>query len=226
MQLESVDMDDCWNKIGVWGQVDSRCKRLEDFVHCHNCPVYSRAARCLLDRMPPEDYVREWTEFLARPKEIDMSGSRSVFVFRIGGEWLAFPFSIIREVTAMGRIHKIPHRNSSLLRGLVNIRGKLELSVSVGMTLGIKSTDRKNKSSGFQDHERLVAVEKEGYCVVFPVSEIRGIVRYNPEDMSAPPTSVTGSKDVYSRGILRLDDTEISIIDEELFFDTVKRGMV
>ncbi len=223
LQAYSLDMDNCWNKIGVWGQTDSRCRRLEEFIHCHNCPVYSRAARRLLDRMVPETYVQENTDLLAEFKKIDISGAKSAFVFRIGKEWLAFPSSIIREITAMSRIHKVPHRNASLLKGLVNIRGKLEICVSVGMIIGIQPSCTTEASS---NHERLVTIQKDDYCVAFPASEIRGVVHYSPDDISPPPASITGSENAYSKGILRINDIEIGMLDEELFFDTVRKGLI
>ncbi len=226
MSFGFIELDDCWNKIGVWGDSESRCKRLEKFVHCHNCPVYSQAARRLLDRELPEDYVREWTRLLANPKEFEWSSPYSAFVFRIGTEWLAFPSFVIREVIAMGRIHKVPHRNRRLLRGLVNVRGKLEICVSVGTVLGIKPDTRGHELTKFSDRERLVVAEKDGYCVVFPVSEVRGIFHYSSESVSDPPVSVTGSKQAYATGMLKLDDIEVGMIDEELFFDTVKKGLV
>lgn len=46
--LTTIALDDCWNRIGVQG--DRSCERLDDAVHCRNCPVYERAAIALLDR--------------------------------------------------------------------------------------------------------------------------------------------------------------------------------
>ena len=40
-------IEDCWNKIGVWG--NQECPELERVIHCRNCPVYSSAAARLLD---------------------------------------------------------------------------------------------------------------------------------------------------------------------------------
>ena len=66
----------------------------------------------------------------------------SAFVFRTGGEWLALSAKLIQEVVDMGVIHSLPHRNSTILRGVVNIRGKLELCFSIGVILGIERFER------------------------------------------------------------------------------------
>ena len=36
-------IDDCWNRIGVRG--DASCPKLDDYVHCRNCPVSRRQRR-------------------------------------------------------------------------------------------------------------------------------------------------------------------------------------
>ncbi|MGH8519144.1 MAG: chemotaxis protein CheW, partial [Panacagrimonas sp.] len=60
--LESTD---CWNRIGVSG--DRSCGRLQQHVHCRNCPVYSDAAARFLDRDIAPDQLAEWTRQVGRP---------------------------------------------------------------------------------------------------------------------------------------------------------------
>jgi hypothetical protein len=40
--MSSVKLNDCWNKIGVWG--NRECGELKHAIHCRNCIVYSSAA--------------------------------------------------------------------------------------------------------------------------------------------------------------------------------------
>ncbi|MFO6078862.1 hypothetical protein ACLBUY_12210, partial [Pseudomonas aeruginosa] len=47
--LDTQQVDDCWNRIGVHG--DKSCERLAEHVHCRNCEVYAAAATYLLDRI-------------------------------------------------------------------------------------------------------------------------------------------------------------------------------
>ncbi len=62
---EMPHLDDCWNRIGVWG--NSECPELDKHAHCRNCPVYSSAAAQMLNGEPEPGYLREWTELVARP---------------------------------------------------------------------------------------------------------------------------------------------------------------
>ncbi len=225
MSPHFMELDDCWNRQGVWGQGQERCTELDRYGHCHNCPVFSHAARRLLDRDIPDAYANEWAAVLASPKEFQWSNPYSSFVFRIGPEWLAFPSSIIREVIARSRIHKIPHRREPMLKGLVNVRGKLEICISVGAVLGIRPAAMGNEQNKSSERERLIVAEREGFCVAFPVSEVKGIVHYDIDRVADPPVSVTGAQDAYTGGILKIDGIEVGIIDEKLFFQTVKRGL-
>src|SRR5262249_33650916 len=55
----------CWNTIGVWGDRTPRCERLPEVIHCQNCEVYCKAGRGLLERLPSQEYLREWQQELA-----------------------------------------------------------------------------------------------------------------------------------------------------------------
>ena len=46
--------------------------------------------------------------------------------------------SFLAEVTHLRLVHRVPHRTSSVFRGLVNIRGQLQLCVSLHGVLGIE----------------------------------------------------------------------------------------
>ncbi len=222
---QSPEIKDCWNRIGVWGKEGRNCPRLEELIHCHNCPVYSEAARDLLDREPPEEYLREWTSRLLSSKKTRESMPCSAFVFRVGREWLALPTSVIREVAPMRSIHSIPHREVNFLRGLVNIRGKLEICISIGEILGVNPAAEKCSDDHDVCGERLVVAQKNKYCMVFPVSEIMGIRHYRPEDLKDPPANISASKQAYTKGVLQIKDRDIALIEDELLFKTVSRGL-
>ena len=129
--------NDCWNKIGVKG--DRSCSELPKYVHCRNCPVFTAKGQRLFERDPPPGHLAEWTKRLAEPEVAIEQGTVSVLVFRIGEEWMAADIALLVEIGEMRPIHTIPHRTNEILSGLVNIRGELELCVSLGGLLGIKS---------------------------------------------------------------------------------------
>ncbi len=151
---------DCWRRIGTAG--DRSCPELETHIHCRNCPVFASAARTLFDRPAPEHYLAEWTQWLAgSPVTVSLEAGASaalsdrdrvsVLIFRLGREWMAFPTQAIAEVTVPRPIHRIPHRSNAILIGLVNLRGQLQLCISLHGLLGLESP----QASSSQFHSRI-----------------------------------------------------------------------
>ena len=140
--------EDCWNRIGFKG--DRSCGELPKFGHCHNCPVFAAAAERLFARPLPDACVAERG---ARFERARPSGpTLAVLVFRVGEEWLALDDSVLIEVGEPRVVHRVPHRREQLLRGLVNVRGELQLCVSLAELLGLTPTqaagDRRRNPAG------------------------------------------------------------------------------
>ena len=74
MNLLDFEIDDCWNRIGVWRTTIERCPELEKVIHCRNCPVFAKAGRKLLRTKPPEGYRSEWTGIIAKGKDDKAGG--------------------------------------------------------------------------------------------------------------------------------------------------------
>ena len=218
---ESLHIDDCWNRIGTRGGREKRCERLAEYGRCANCPVYSATGRRLLNRPLPDDYQRELSEIYRQPPAKKERSSRKAFVFRAGEEWLALRSSLVNEVVDMGPIHSIPHKSSRIFRGIVNVRGRLELCVSIGGVLKIEPAP---KPPGIPQ-ERLIVAAKAGQSVVFPVSEVLGPVQDEPADIKPLPVTVSGSKAVYTRGILSLPGKDVGLLDDALLFRILTRNL-
>jgi chemotaxis-related protein WspD len=225
MNALETAIDDCWNRIGVWGTETPRCPKLEQFVHCRNCEVYSAAGRLVLERRLPTDYEASWAREYAKTKEQQAVGTESVTLFRLGEEWMALPTHIIQEITDIGTIHSIPHRSTPILRGLVNLRGQLKLCVSLGQLMEIDKAERVVGESKQRTYERMVAVTHHGSDFVFPVSEVRGTWRYRPEDLKEPPSTLSQARGTYTRGILSWDEKDVACLDAELMFYSLEKKL-
>lgn len=126
----------------------------------------------------------------------------------------------------MGVIHSLPHRNSVVLRGVVNIRGKLELCFSIGAILGIERFEKKKKKDDkYISPARLVVAEREGDRVVFPVSEIYGSFRYAEGMLQQLPVTVSGSRAAFTKGILCVDDFDVGLLDDAVLYEALMRNM-
>jgi len=222
-EKQEQGVHDCWNRSGVWGAGD--CPELERVMHCGNCRSYSRAGRLLLDREPPEGMRREWTELVAAGKERQKEGHISAFLFRIGAEWFGLATAHFLEVLEERPVHSIPHRSGPVLKGLVNVRGELQLCLSLAALLEVNP----GGDGGAEDREkragRMLFVQSDGARLVFPVTEVYGGHRYLPEELLDAPATLAGTAGDYTKGILSWKGAHVSILDEGPLFERIARSL-
>ena len=211
----------CWNKIGVYG--NGSCAELPQFVHCRNCPVYSHAGAQLLNRELPPSYRREWTEHFSREKTLGKPGKISALLFRLSREWLALPTQAFQEVAERRLIHSLPHRRQATVLGLANVRGELVICVSLGRVLGVETGSPHEPQRATYD--RLLVANWDGQRLAFPVDEVYGIHRFEPQQLKQPPATVSKSRESYARGILHWQQRAIGFLDAELLFATLNRNL-
>lgn len=213
----------CWNTIGVWGSETPRCKHLDQLAHCRNCPVFVEAGSDLFDREPPEGYLETWTRALAAEKASKATETTSVLVFRLEQEWFAMATQRFKEVSEMQHIHKIPHTNDPVILGLINIRGELQLCVSLHTILEIERKDDAAPTDGLLATSRMVVAEKDHATWVFPADEVYGIHRYDPKRLQNVPATVSRAASTYTRGIFMLEDRKVGHLDDALLFGALNR---
>lgn len=219
-----MTIDDCWNRIGVWSRQQSNCPELKQVIHCRNCRKYAAAGRNMLKRPVPADYAAEWTERFSAPKESRDAELNSALVFRLGDEWLGLASRYINEITPIRTIHSLPHRTNELVKGLVNIRGELKICVSLGALLQLERA-RESYVIDHEIHERMIHVTKDDHSFVFPVSEVHGVRNYDDSSLKATPATVAKSRHTFTSGILPWNDRHIGVLDVELVFFALAKGL-
>lgn len=235
-------VDACWNQIGILG--DRSCPKLLTVTHCRNCSVYSAGGRQLLEREVPESYRQEWTALLSTDRveaqsklpTVDQSSrtplnstqvnTLSVVIFRLRSEWFALPAPLLQEVTQPSVIHTLPHRSNEILLGLVNIRGELQLCISLAKLLNLETASTKIPSISPVVYPRLVVMERESSCWVFPVDEIYGVQRIHLDNLKPPPASVARSTHTYTKGLILWKQLHVNYLDDELLFYTLDRRVL
>jgi len=225
VEPSATRLDDCWNRIGVFG--DRSCPELLNCVHCRNCPVYSAAGRSLLERLPPGDYLQEWTTVLAETKRGSESStlsadgsvvrsdqSLSVMIFRLAGELFALPVGVFLEVSSPFVVHSVPGRSNQLFLGMVNVRGEIMLAASLTNLLGLKV----EPISGQQSAGRMaVAGTPEGKWV-FPIDEIYGIYLFNRDDVKPAPVVISNADRSYTCGVFQWQNRSVALLDPDRIF--------
>jgi chemotaxis-related protein WspD len=219
-------MPECWRIIGVGG--DRSCPELKAFIHCRNCPVLADAARTFFDRGPPEGYLESWRTILEEPAEVTEAADTSVLVFRVDKEWLALPGSVLVEVTPARTLHAVPHRSGTPLAGIVNIRGQLQLCVSLHGVLGLPGGPRPGaeQEAPFVDGTpRLIVVEREtaqgSERWVLGVDDVAGVHRVGRADLRPVPSTVSQAAARCSSALFEWQDRTVALLDEVRLFETL-----
>jgi len=219
MSIENIN--DCWNKIGVWGDQVPRCERLKELVHCRNCDIYSAAGSQLLSRTAEQEYLAEWQHNLSLPRKEKNTQLKSALVFRMGDEWFALASRFVKEITHCDKHHSLPHTKSPVLRGLVNVRGDLLLNVSLGYLFKI----HKSETSSKYTHERYVVIGDSEEKFAFPVTEVREIIHYDTDDIKSTPSTLSKDTSCFVKGIIRHKNTDVGLLDSDLVFTALHKNI-
>jgi len=212
-------IDNCWKYKGVWG--DKTCPELVQCRHCYHCDVYAQAGRRLFDRKVPEDYARFWTSQLAEPKEKPLSGCISVLVFRIGGEWFALKTRLVSEVLELRSVHSIPHRNNSLLRGLINVHGELQLCVAMGPLLAVEYDQDVEAQCDSRIVARILLLSADGESLAFHASEVACVHSCHPDELEPVPATLPRERGALVKGLFCWEGQKIALLDDEILFEQV-----
>jgi chemotaxis-related protein WspD len=221
--MSSIKLNDCWNKIGVWG--NRTCGELKKVIHCRNCIVYSSAAAQLLGAELPEDYLGRWTTHFATEPEVESRQLQAALIFRIGAEWLAMSPTNLQEIAEGRPIHSVPRGRSNTLLGLANIRGELLVCLALDRVLGLEKTGSEKSSSKRAIYRRMVVAGCHGSRFVFPVEEVHGIHWFNPNELKEVPSTVTKAQTAYFRGILIWQNKSVGCLDDRLLFNMLNESL-
>lgn len=209
----------CWSSTGVYG--DGSCSELQKVIHCRNCPVYSAAALKLIDRPLPPNYRAEWTRHFAKERRSPEAGDASVILFRIQNDWLALPTQCFQEVAEARSIHSLPHRRTGFVLGLANVRGELVVCISIGHLLQIEETP--SLAELRLNYQRLLVVQSENNRLAFPVDEVHGPHRFQPQGQTSVPAASLGQRSQLVQDLLPWQEHTAGLLDTDQLFSTCHR---
>ena len=218
IHTEALAIDDCWNRIGIYG--DKSCPVLPEHIHCRNCSVYSAAATRLLDRY---SFEQEHVEQYATRADERKVATRSLMIFRLGDEWLGLATRCLDEVAPMQPIHSLPHQRSRALQGVANVRGALVPCLSLIELLGLDPTLAGPTS--LRVMPRMLILAAHGGPVVVPVDEVDGIHNIEERVLNAASASGEHVSAKYTRGVLQWKTRSLRWLDEEQLLGAITRSL-
>jgi chemotaxis-related protein WspD len=203
----------CWNVIGVNG--DQSCEKLEQHVHCRNCEVYASAAQQNLQRPVSNDYKKDWAAHFRQAADGNQLQDASCLVFRIGREWLSLPTRMFVAVAPIAKPHRLPHRASRGLGGIVNVGGTLYPCMSLADLLGVDESEGE-AATNRHTFARLLLTQWEDQAYALPVADLHGILRYASGSVQAPAATINKGLSRFLSGVISHDDMRIGMLDEAL----------
>lgn len=220
-----LELDDCWNNIGIWGSTLPRCEKLEEYIHCRNCSIYSEAGRKVLERNLTDNYESSWAVVYAKHKQEHITEKVSVTVFRIGDEMMAIPTEYIKSINDIGNIHTVPHQSSKILRGLINLHGELKICISLGDLLGLDKAT-KEVDSKHQVYNRMVEISKDGNEYTFVATEVLGIKHITDKDYQSVPATISQAKGTFTQSFIKWEESDVAYLDAELLFYNLDKNLL
>ncbi|MGE5509048.1 MAG: chemotaxis protein CheW [Chitinophagales bacterium] len=132
-------------------------------------------------------------------------------VFTLAGEDFGVPIEQVREINRLVQIMAIPQAPRSVL-GVINLRGKIIPVISLRERFGF---DRGQNSEA----TRIVVSDVAGQTAGFVVDAVTEVLRLDERAMEAAPQTTVGVDSAFIRGIGKVDDRLIIILDLERVFD-------
>jgi purine-binding chemotaxis protein CheW len=128
-------------------------------------------------------------------------------VFKLGEEEYGMDILSVKEIIRYQKTVKIPDA-PDFIQGIINYRNSV---------VPIMDLNRRFKlgGKGLSDSTRVIIVNLAGKQVGFMVDQVEEVLRLGEEDIEAAPEVVTGVDRKYIRGIGKLEDRLIIILDVE-----------
>lgn len=170
----------------------------------------------LLDRELTAGELREAAVRIAAPLQTEAVRSESALLFRVGTEWFALPTAIFDEVAEASHRHTVPHRRGMVL-GIVNIRGELLPCISLRVLLGVTAAPAASPT------ERVIVIRRGGLRIACLSDEVSAVLQYDPARVMPVPATVDSG--AYVRGLLPWNERKAGLLDDELLFYSMAKGL-
>lgn len=157
-----------------------------------------------------------WVEQAEKTRFVDDAAKRieriSIVVFEVGGEEYAIPIAEVKEVVKAPHITPLPQTPKYML-GLCNVRGNVVAAIDAQLRIAA-----------------LPAPDKNGFLIILKDSEIKAglFIRQVPNTILVAADQVNRSasviksletSDQYVKGVIKLDEKLIFLIDPKALID-------
>ncbi len=125
---------------------------------------------------------------------VEESKDIEVIAFNLGNEEYAIQMSDLEEILKIQRITLVP-RAPDYLRGITSIRGKVIPVIDVKKRLCLKKPD--------SDRQKILLVSGEKGNVALVVDRIVGVIRFDKNRLSLPPSTLNETEADFIEGVIQ-----------------------
>ncbi|MDH7577919.1 MAG: chemotaxis protein CheW [Bacillota bacterium] len=133
------------------------------------------------------------------------NGEIQLVIFRLGAEEYGVPITQVQEINRLTTPTKIP-KAPAFVEGVINLRGKVLPVIDLKKRFGLEGTV-------YTDEARIVVVEIAGHTVGVIVDVVSEVLRLPLSSIEPPPAVIAGITADYLRGVGKLDDRLLILLD-------------
>jgi purine-binding chemotaxis protein CheW len=133
--------------------------------------------------------------------------------FVVGTEEFAISILSVQEINRMMQITRVP-QSPPFIEGVINLRGKIIPVMDLRKRFGL------DKLEDLAD-ARIIVVEVQGRVIGFTVDRVNEVLRLAADIVEPPPAMVCSIDSDFVKGVGKLNDRLLILLDlEKLFSDT------
>ncbi len=140
---------------------------------------------------------------------------QQLVVFDLNGEAYGVDIESVREIIRMQDITRVP-RTPDFVEGVINLRGKVIPVVELRKRFSLPAMERSKDN-------RIVNVDISGQEIGMVVDAVTEVLRISSDSVEPPSSVITTADSGYLRGIAKLEDKLIILLDLDQVLSTEER---
>lgn len=133
-----------------------------------------------------------------------MAEEKQFIIFHLGTEEFGIEITKAHEIVRMQGITELP-QSSDFIEGIINLRGDIITIIDLRKRFNLESKTGKET--------RIIIIDLQNIKAGLIVDSISEVIRINSDDISDPPGRVAGIKRDYLKGIGKINDRLIILLD-------------
>jgi len=135
--------------------------------------------------------------------------------FKLGEEEFGVDILKVQEINPMVEITKVP-RSPSFVEGVVNLRGRVIPVIGMRKRFGLPV-------KAYDKDTRIMVADIGGQMLGFVVDEVSEVLRISDKAIEPPPSLVAGVDAEYLKGVVKLEDRLLILLDLDRVFNTKQK---